>query len=1166
MPWTEQQKLLIQGLKDRNLLVSAAAGSGKTMVLVERILHFISWEGVDIHRLLVVTFTKKAAAEMRHRIQESLGERLGKGQGEESNLRRQLELLNRSSIKTLHSFCLDLLQDHFHLIPLDPAFRLGEPSAMNLLAEEALEEYLASCYQEGEEEFSQLVDTFGSKWGDGELKELILETYRFMHSHPQPFSWLEKAVQLYKVKEEDLYQHPWILTIKDRLSSHLQAGSLFLQRARELCEKPQGPVEYLGALEEDFYFFQSLSSLLAEDLDSFLTQLQERKSPRLKPLRGKRKEEVPAHLVQEVQALRDLFQGEWKAMVSLTDWGSKEKAHEILTQLHSFMGQLVPVIQGFHNAYQEKKFSQGLLDYSDLEHLALQILEDEEVARSLKEEFHYIFVDEYQDSNPVQEEILNRIRRERNLFMVGDVRQSIYRFRLADPTLFLEKYQTFTPYQDDPTSSHLRVDLQKNFRSRGEVIQGVNDLFVKLTSPTLGEMTYPEEAFLKKGLSWDWVGEATPQLLLLEGGEQEEWEGMDRIQVEAQVIAKKIKELTTQMIHLPGEDAPRKITYGDMVILLRSPAGKTSVYQEVFYQEGIPLHVDRGGGLFSSVEVQVLLNLLQVLDNRRQDLPLLSVLHSPVGGFQPDELATIRQAHPQGSFYAALTHTAQGENPLGKKVASFLETLNDWAQKARYVKVAELLWELLLESGLYRQAGGLPGGERRQASLRFLVEKARELEQGSITHLFDFLLFLKGFSQEEAIGTPTFEGEEGDVVRLMSVHKSKGLEFPIVIMGDLGRAFHIRDIYGRLLLHRDLGVGLTHVDLEKRVFTHSLAHRAIKEKKRQEILSEELRILYVALTRARDRFILVGTVKNLADRCRHWLLGYEPGQLLNASCYLDWIGAVLASHPGGGVIRRLAGISKDEDPGDSSWRIILPGREKSPEGREVGAGGKKKTLLSFQKEEISTELEEALGWSYPHQETVHLPTKLSVSRVGDDDISHIHRDAPSLSSRGEALQRGTLMHTVMRHLPHQMGPLDLPRELERMVEKGWIQEEDLPLLEVNQIQGFLESQLGKRMMAAPCLFREIPFVLRKKACQVLPETESHEEILIQGIIDAFFLENGAAVLVDYKTGQVQKKHLTELKKRYQIQVRLYGEAILANGWPVKESYLYFFSYGAVLMT
>lgn len=1163
MKWTEQQRRLIQDIKDKNLLVSAAAGSGKTMVLVERILHFIITERLDIHRLLIVTFTKKAAFEMRHRIQGALEERLPSAGGQESFLRRQLQLLNRSYIKTLHAFCLDLIQDHFHLLSLDPAFRIGEPSEMDLLAVEALEEYLSIGYQKGEADFSLLVDSFGSQWGDQRLQEMILETYRFMHSHPRPFAWLKKAVQLYCVDQGQLHQHPWVFTIKDRLLSHLKAGSGYLQRAMELCERAGGPWEYLETLQQDLQSQESLSSRLQEDLDLFLTKLQEGGFPRLKALRGARREEVHDDLIQEVKTLRDLYKRERRAMISTLGQGGMEKAWGILNHLHSVMETLSQVITGFHHFYQEKKNSHGVLDYSDLEHLALKILEEEEVAAALKEQFLYIFVDEYQDSNPVQEEILNRIRREKNLFMVGDVRQSIYRFRLADPTIFLSKYHTFTPYQDDPGADNLRVDLQKNFRSRGEMIEGVNHLFQKITSLTLGEMIYSEEAFLRKGLSWDWGGVVRPRLILIEEGEDQRKKSP--LEVEAEVIAWEIKELLTQKIHLPGEKAPRKIQYRDVVILLRSPSGRDSVFEEVFYQEGIPLLVDKGSGFFSSYEVQVILNLLRVLDNRRQDLPLLSVLHSPVGGFFPEELAFVRKAHPKGSYYTALTKYSQKKNPLGEKVASFLQQLNSWAQKARYLKVAHLIWQLLQESGLYRQAGGLPGGERRQSKLRFLVEKARELEKGSVIHLFDFLTFMDRLAQEDPVGSPV-QGEDADAVRLMSIHKSKGLEFPIVIMGDLGRSFNVQDTQGSLLLHRDLGVGLTHVDLERRIITPSLAHRAIKEKKRQEILSEELRILYVALTRAMDRFILVGSVKNLAACRKRWLLGTHPSQLLNASSVLDWIGAALASAPGGGPICRAPGALPKGEESDLFWRVTILSRRDLDEKKRGEAGIKKKELLSFREEKIPEEVEEILDWSYPHQEAVQLPTKLSVSDVGAyAPAVHLEetRNLSFSSHAEEPLKRGIIMHTVMRHIPQKRGAVDISRELEKMVEKGFIHPEDLSLIDGDQISSFLQSSLGKRMMGSSRLYRETPFVLRKRADLLIPTTRSGEEILIQGIIDAFFLEDGEAVLVDYKTGDVTEDDLDVLKERYGHQIHLYREAILVSGWSVKESYLYFFSYGAV---
>ncbi|MFP4661764.1 MAG: helicase-exonuclease AddAB subunit AddA, partial [Halanaerobiales bacterium] len=885
MQWTTEQFQIINNFRDKNILVSAAAGSGKTTVLVERIIKIIIEDRVNIDRLLIVTFTRAAAAEMRIKIQEAIEERLEEGNEDNNYLIEQLNLLYKAKISTIHSFCKDLIRSNFHLLDLDPAFSMVEEGEKNLLISEAINDVLEDAYQDPEIPFKYIVEAFSGNRDDRKIEKIILDLYYFSISQPYPFIWLGEMSKLYDIKDGELNNHIWLHTIADKIRLELEGNRELLLNAADISELPTGPTEYLTNLDDELQIVESLISGLNKGFHVFLDRIGGVSFGRLKSIRGKRKEEVDSSLQDEVKKLRKEVKDSITNLQKKYSTADLDRYEEQIKKLQPMISYLIQLVKSFSLRFEKLKKEKNLMDFNDLEHYAIKILENEGVRVFLQNKFRYIFVDEYQDSNMVQETIINQVSRGNNLFLVGDVKQSIYRFRLAEPSLFIKKYNDFEKFEVDKElrKDSVRIDLSKNFRSRGEILKGINYLFERLMSSELGEIEYDSSARLYKGLDFEKIAGPELELNIIEKKTDgldinQEIEDMGQAEVEAHLITDKIEKLIGQKYYNARKARYQEITYRDIVILMRSPGTRAETYQEVFTGAGIPLFVDDDSGFFDTLEIKIFLNLLRLIDNRRQDIPLLSVLKSPIVNLTADHLADIRVNKPEGSFYDAVLSYLDDDNlntGIRCKLLDFMNKLKTWIEEERYLGIDKFIWKLLQESGFYSYAGAMPGGRQRQANLRILVDRAKQFAGNSEQSLFNYIRYIERLEeqQDNETGTARLINENEDVVRLMSIHKSKGLEFPVVIVAELGKRFNTNDLKGSLLLHRELGLGPKFVDPENRIYNYSLPQLAIKERKRRENLSEELRILYVALTRAIDRLILFGTASNLEKRSKKWLRG-----------------------------------------------------------------------------------------------------------------------------------------------------------------------------------------------------------------------------------------------------------------------------------------------------
>ncbi|MCG8403524.1 MAG: helicase-exonuclease AddAB subunit AddA [Firmicutes bacterium] len=1239
--WTDEQREAIEK-RDKRMLVAAAAGSGKTAVLVERIIRRISDPGdpVDVDRLLVVTFTNGAAAEMRERIGAAVAAALDRQPGA-THLSRQPALLQRAGISTIHSFCLDVIRQYYYRLELDPVFRVMDETEAALLQSDVLEEALEHRYAAGDAGFLQLVDCYGGSKDDGGVQELVLEAHKLSRSTPDPDAWLRGLPGAFDVPAGAAVDHlPWFGILATSFRNQIAAARGLAELAVGLSRRPGGPAPYLGALENDLTLLDELAGACDADWQELYIRCKELAFSRLARCS---KEEADEKLVQAVKKMRDYMKNKLKGL-------QKRYFHRPPAELVKDLRGLAPVAEtlagltlDFAAGYRRAKLERGVVDFSDLEHYALEILsggagEDgafrpSQAALELRGRYVEVLVDEYQDINAVQETILNMLAGDPEgeggpgLFMVGDVKQSIYRFRLAEPGLFLAKYNLFAGA--GPEAGRL-VDLARNFRSRSGVVEAVNHLFSLIMTPAVGEMEYDARAALVYGADFpplpDDGGDAV-ELYLVDrtpaqeaadieeaasaDGEEETVEGpaetgedLDAMQVEARTVARRIIELVESghpVFHRDG--GYRRVKYRDMVVLMRATAGRANTFVEEFGKLGVPAHAQLTTGYFEAVEVETMLALLKIIDNPRQDVSLAAALRSPAAGFSSDELAAIRLGCGGGTFYDAVVGASRaGTGELSGRLADFLRTLDRWRTLARQGDLPGLIWTLYRETGYYDFVGGLPGGSQRQANLRALYHRARQFESTVYRGLFRFLRFIERLRDGEGdMGAARALGENENVVRVMSIHKSKGLEFPVVFVAGLGKRFNITGLNRNVLLHRDLGLGPQLVDPVKRVTHPTVAKLAVREKLRAEELAEEMRLLYVAMTRAKEKLILVGSVAGLKTAATRWCGALDTAgprlpvwMTAQAVTCLDWIGPTLAGHPGGAPLRRLAGLEEKlpvsgREHG-SRWLVrVLDGKglekEAAPEARdtyrELVRHFKPVPLIGPRVDQVTARL----NWSYPHRGLQGLAARATVTDLkeagGAAGVEHRRPGLveyaavkPAFVQRREGLDaagRGQALHLVMQllDLEGDLSALGVKAQMAAMAEREQLAPEQVRCVIPEAVAGFFSSPLGRRVLAGRRVFREQPFTLALPVKTLYPDTESGaasgETVLVQGIIDCLVEEEAGLLVVDYKTDRYTPDTMVQLAERYRHQLQLYSRAVkMIAGRPVTAMYLYLFHKGDIV--
>ena len=1216
--WTEEQKKVID-VRNKNVLVSAAAGSGKTAVLVERILSLVCGEGedekpLDVDRLLVVTFTKAAAAEMRERVGLALEKRL-EADPENEHLQKQQTLIHSAQITTIDSFCQYVIRNYFHQIDLDPAFRIGDEGELKLLkgdvVQELLEEHYGAEDPEERARFTEFVEVYATGKSDVAIENLILQLYEFAVSYPYPKRWLAECMEPYRAQtEEDLERSPWMQFLMNYVNRTFADLEQEIRRMLDICHLPGGPYMYEDAVQADLLQVQELLSCRGyENIRERLTDLSfARLSTKKDPnVEEERKNQIKAFRESMKKSLKDLKEKFFN--LPLTG------VLDVIQKAAPTTAVLLSLTAEFADRYQEKKRLKNLADFPDLEHLALEILVEDvetgedsrmkivptDAARELSARYAQIMIDEYQDSNLIQEIILNSVSRGQgipNVFMVGDVKQSIYRFRLARPELFMEKYHTY-PQSDE--AAEIRIDLHKNFRSRREVLEGTNDVFEKLMTEAVGGITYDSAAALYLGAEMPEPesGINVPELLLLEKNKDSlpETEDTDQAELtdrelEVHAAADCIRRVMAEGKVWDREaGAFRSVRYGDIVILLRSLTGWGDVYARVLNAAGIPAHTESRTGYFTTIEIQTLLNLLRIVDNPRQDIPLAAVMKSMIGGFTDVELAKIKSAYPDVKFHEACRKYAEKkkkenvkkqdakgkdaectiEVQIQEKLQTFFHNLRTYREHAEFLPIHELIEELLRITGYGDYLAAEPAGTQREANVRMLIERAIAFEKTSYRGLFHFVRYMEQLqSYKEDFGEAGILGENENAVRIMTIHKSKGLEFPVVIVAGLGKSFNRQDIRSRVVIHPELGVGVDWVDAELRTRTASLPKRVLQKALDLEMLGEELRVLYVAFTRAKEKLILLGSAAKLEEKMGKSL---SFRTISTAGTYLDWVlPAVAGSGESPFEVKTVTLEGQTEEAlirqmeKEEQWEIFAHPEE-----------------LPGTDEEYAKLLEKQLSDTYPWQEDITLQGKFSVSELKkmgqteEEDADTLLYPAeeivpyiPRFMSEKEPISgaaRGTAYHRALecldfRELYHSE---KVKEGLARLVEEGRMTQEQADVVRPYDIYAFARTPLAKRMSAARAreeFHTEQPFVIRMPARELEIGCGSDEPVLIQGIIDAWFYEkneNGEneIVVVDYKTDFV--KDGGELLKKYKKQLDYYQLTLeRLTGKRVKEKIIYSF--------
>ncbi len=1087
----EQQKVV--DTRNCNLLVAAAAGSGKTAVLVKRIIIKVTEEGQDIDRLLIVTFTNAAAAEMRERIGAAIEEALAENPNN-AHLQKQMLLLHNAQITTIHSFCLSVIREFFHLLSLDPGFRIGDEAELSLLKADVLEEVLEECYEKKEESFLSFIESFGSAKNEEAVTGYIKKLYEIAMSQPWPEEWLDTLTVGFGLSEKEFLNHPMLDGVMKEVRNCLADCQAVLERLFLLADEPEGPTAYRETFLADEEELLRLSGA-ATDYATFAAALSELKFTAL----SKKKQEASAEKKELAKSLRDHIKKQLKKLQEDFFYESPEELWQSISHMELPMQGLVSVTKTFMKRYGTRKEEKNLLDFNDLEHMALRILVERDeagkacptvAAKTMSERFDEIMIDEYQDSNLIQESVLTAVsgiwRDEPNVFMVGDVKQSIYRFRMACPDLFMEKYET---YGEEGNAQ--KIDLAKNFRSRHGILDAINVLFAGLMHKESTEVEYDAAAALYFGASYpeETPAHRTEVLFVSAGTEQEkndmtgETEEADDstkdvtedgelsqeektlVQAEALAVANRIKELKNSNLTI-GSDS-RSADYGDMVILLRTMSGWSETFLEVFAEQGIPAYADTASGYFKTFEIRKTLDFLRILDNPKQDIPFAAVLHSPIGGFSAEELAQLRVKYGTVSsenktnrcLYAAARKAAElslgiEENGLNAKAARFFSLYDRLRTEAEYISIHELLEHFYRYSGFYDVVTVMPGGERRRGNLDMLIARAKQYETTSFSGLYDFIRYIDRLIKYEVDFGEAGNSETGQMVRIMSIHKSKGLEFPVVFLCGMEKKFNRMDMRSRLIFHSKLGLGPEFVDTNLRVKSPTLLKKIIVKQMNEEMIAEELRILYVAMTRAREKLILTGTMKEPGKRYASWLeksetvseRGMLASYVSKANTYYDFICPLLfakgkdiavtsveewAERMPKGISVSVIGHMENEKFPDAVFHGAFELWECEAEERMIQTEELRQTkeeLLevleqmktmeperSKEAEEVRELLEKQEKFEYPYRCAANLPVKVTVSELKRLTLEEEETASPLLAeeiSFDEADSHGELMMQV----------------------------------------------------------------------------------------------------------------------------------------------------------
>ena len=1218
MKWTKEQEQAIYE-KNTNILVAAAAGSGKTAVLVERIINKIINENIDIDKLLVVTFTNAAASEMRERVLNAIYEKL-ENDSENQNLQRQITLLNKASICTIDSFCLDVVRNHFYKLDnVSPNFRIGDTTEIELLKQEIIEEIFEKKYEEEDKDFNTLINTYTSYRDDTPLKEIILKIYNYIQSNPFPEKWLNEKIEMFNLegkKEEysDFSNTVWGEELLKEVEEELIDDITALQDIEESLSFDPELNKFWQTIRSDIDMLQTLKN----NLDNWDRAYEISKNINFVTWPRKK---IESSIKEEAKIIRDDVKKKLNKVINKILICDSDEAKQDIQDMYNVLDKLKYVILEFQEEFSKRKRERNIVDFNDIEHFALKILlketeegkiEPTDVAKKYKEKYIEMAIDEYQDSNLVQEYILNAVSKGDNIFMVGDVKQSIYKFRQAMPELFLDKYKNYKKIEDKKQEDNLKIKLFKNFRSRENVLKFTNLIFQDIMSNLLGDIEYNQEEYLNLGAQYpEEKQNLNTEINIIDLKENEEeqsnvstedlnenveneeqQERIEDIELEARFVANKIREIVQNKYQIwdAKKDTYRDIKYKDIVVLLRSTSNIAPIFEQEIIRLDMPVFSDSSQEYLDSIEIQTIMSLLKIIDNPMQDIPLVTVLRSNIGKFTDDELVEIRLSDKYENYYTCMKKAKLDVNPkLKDKIQRFFESIEEWRKEQEYLSLDELIWKIYIDTGYYNYVGLMPNGALRQANLKMLFQRAKQYESSNFKGLYNFINFIEKLRLSSGdLGAAKLIGENDDVIRIMSIHKSKGLEFPVVFLSSTGKQFNLMDLNQNILLHQEMGIGVKYINYERQVQYDTLTKTAMRNKILVETLSEEMRILYVALTRAKEKLFITGLSKDYEKEAEN-----IEKQICRYPKYLDKINPILVKK-----YKRYL-----------DWIMLVYNYEKETAKNFVNFNiyKKKELLNSFEnikKEEIDAKeflekqdidndkikkIEEILNWSYDYELSTTIPTKTSVTKIKqmqneeniettlDNYLINVEKDEKNKEKVQEnslpkpqflrkedddkltSAQKGTLVHLCLQKLNEKQEYTlqeikDLINELEL---KQIITNKEARSISTYKILAFTKSTIWKELRKAKTVEKEKPFYINIPAKEIYNQ-EIEEDILVQGIIDLYYINgNDELVLVDYKTDYVEKGKEEELLNKYRKQLDLYKRALeSALNRKVDKVYIY----------
>lgn len=1114
---------------------------------------------------------------MRERVLNAIYKKLEENP-EDENLQRQITLLNKASICTIDSFCLEVVRNNFYeLENISPNFRIADTTEIELLKQEVIEDIFEEKYETEDEDFTKLINVYTSYRDDTPLKDLVLKIDSYIQSNPFPQKWLAEKIEMFHLEgklENDFSQTIWGKILLQEVKEEVIDDMDTLKKVEETLSFEPELEKFYQTIRNDVEQLEKLENSL-ENWDKAYEIAQTLKFvtwPRQK---------IDSESKEKVKEIRDEIKKKLSKVLDKILICNSQEANQDINDMYSILVKLQDLILTFEKEFSKRKREKNIVDFHDVEHFALEILLNaSEVAKKYQDKFEEIAIDEYQDSNLVQEYILTAISRKNNIFMVGDVKQSIYKFRQAMPELFLNKYETYQKKEDKLPEEDLKIQLFKNFRSKQNVLRFTNLIFEDIMSQTLGDIEYNEEEYLNLGANYpesnqnekieiNIIDPITNEEEREEAEETEEIqeENIADVELEAKFVANKIKKLIENKYQVwdKKQEKYRDIQYKDIVILLRTTSNVAPIYEQEILNLQMPVFSDSSQEYLDAIEIQTIMSLLKIIDNPIQDIPLVTVMRSNIGGFTDDELIQIRLADKQDNFYTCLQKAKLSvDSNLKQKIESFLESLNQWRKEQEYLALDELIWKIYSDTGYYNYAGLMPNGMLRQANLRMLFERAKQYETASFKGLYHFIHFIEKLRLSSGdMGAAKIIGENDDVVRIMSIHKSKGLEFPVVFLSSTGKQFNLMDLNQNLLLHQDLGIGVKYIDYERQVQYDTLSKAAIRNKVLVETLSEEMRILYVALTRSREKLIITGIKKEYEKQKEKLLQQIEryekqkgkinPILVKKYIKYIDWILLV--------YFYEQANMEKIAELKTYTKKEVLDFCEKiEQEDSDII-----EKLEQQEVEEVEIKrIEERLKKQYPYEASTKIPTKSSVTQIKQKEQERIEITfpTPKFTKKEEDIkltgaQKGTLLHLCMQKLDEKQDyDLEKVKQLvANLVRKEIITEKEAENINPIAVLKFTQSKIWQDMKQAKEVQREKPFYITIPAKEIYQE-EVPENILVQGIIDLYYRnKEDEWILVDYKTDFVQVEE--ELINKYKVQLDLYKKALEeALGQKVKNTFIY----------